>query len=48
LYKEFVEAINKFVYCTHESALEGLEEDGSRELLSRKSEEVKTNIFSLL
>lgn len=48
LHEEFVEAINKFVYCTHESALEGLEEDGSGELLLGKSEEVKTNIFSLL
>jgi len=48
LHEEFIKAINKFVYYTHESILEGLEEDDSGELLSGKSKEVKTNIFSLL
>jgi 2-iminoacetate synthase ThiH len=48
LYKEFIKAINKFVYYTYESALEELKEDGSGELLNKKSKEIKTNIFSLL
>jgi hypothetical protein len=48
LQEEFVQAIHKFVYRTHVSALEELETDGSRELLCGKSEEVKTNILSLL
>jgi hypothetical protein len=48
LKKEFVQAIHKFVYRTHISALEGLEPDGSGELLCEQSREVKTNILSLL
>lgn len=48
LQEEFVQAIHKFVYRTHVSALEGLEPDGSGELLCEKSGEVKTNILSLL
>jgi hypothetical protein len=48
LHEDFVQAINKFVYRTHVSALEGLEEDGVGELLCGKSEEVKTNIFNLM
>ncbi|RDW83244.1 hypothetical protein BP5796_04735 [Coleophoma crateriformis] len=47
LHEEFVQAINKFVYRTHVSALEGLEEDGAGELLCGKSDEVKTNIMGL-
>jgi hypothetical protein len=48
LQEEFVQAIHKFVYRTHVSALEGLEPDGSGELLCEESGEVKTNILSLL
>lgn len=48
LHEDFVQAINKFVYRTHVSALEGLEEDGAGELLCGKSEEVKNNILGLM
>lgn len=48
LHDDFVQAINKFVYRTHVTALEGLEEDGAGELLCGKSEEVKTNIMALM
>ncbi|KAI1492460.1 hypothetical protein F5X96DRAFT_626421 [Biscogniauxia mediterranea] len=48
LHDDFVQAINKFVYRTHVSALEGLEEEGTGELLNGKSEEVKNNIMGLL
>ena len=47
LHEEFIQAINKFVYRTHVTALEGLEEDGAGELLCGKSEEVKNNIMGL-
>jgi hypothetical protein len=47
IHEEFIQAINKFVYRTHVSALEGLEEDGAGELLCGKSEEVKNNIMGL-
>jgi hypothetical protein len=48
LHEEFVQAINKFVFRTHVSALEGLEEEGAGELLCGKSEEVKNSIVGLL
>jgi len=48
LHEDFIQAINKFVFRTHVSALEGLEEDGAGELLCGKSDEVKTNIMGLL
>jgi hypothetical protein len=48
LHENFVQAINKFVFRTHVSALEGLEEEGAGELLCGKSEEVKNNIMVLL
>lgn len=48
LHDDFVQAINKFVFRTHVSALEGLEEDGAGELLNGKSEEVKNNILALM
>lgn len=48
LHEDFVQAINKYVYRTHVSALEGLEEDGAGELLCGKSEEVKNNILGLM
>lgn len=48
LHEDFVQAINKFVYRTHVTALEGLEEEGAGELLCGKSEEVKTNICNLM
>jgi hypothetical protein len=48
LHEDFVQAINKFVFRTHVSALEGLEEDGVGELLSGKSEEVKNNVLGLI
>lgn len=48
LHDEFIQSINKFVYRTHVSALEGLEEEGAGELLCGKSEDVKNSIMSLL
>ncbi|KAI2637293.1 hypothetical protein GGS21DRAFT_469658 [Xylaria nigripes] len=48
LHEELVQAINKYVYRTHVSALEGLEEGGAGELLCGKSEEVKNSIMALL
>ncbi|KAH6998475.1 hypothetical protein BGZ61DRAFT_488910 [Ilyonectria robusta] len=48
LHEDFVQAINRFVFRTHVSALEGLEEEGAGELLCGKSEEVKTNISNLM
>jgi hypothetical protein len=48
LHEDFVQAINKFVFGTHVTALEGLEEDGAGELLCGKSEEVKNNIMNLM
>jgi len=47
IHEEFIQAINKFVYRTHVTALEGLEEDGAGELLCGKSEEVKNSIMGL-
>ncbi|RKF65733.1 hypothetical protein OnM2_003008 [Erysiphe neolycopersici] len=47
LRKDFIRSVNKFVFRTHVSVLEGLYEDGSGELLSGKSEVVKMNILSL-
>ncbi|KAK5629628.1 hypothetical protein RRF57_005343 [Xylaria bambusicola] len=48
LHDEFVQAINKYVFRTHVSALEGLEEEGAGELLCGKSEEVKNSVMALL
>ncbi|KAG7420509.1 hypothetical protein Forpi1262_v016314 [Fusarium oxysporum f. sp. raphani] len=48
LHEDFVQDINKFVFCTHVSALEGLEEGGTGELLCGKSEEVKNCISALI
>ncbi|KAK4239797.1 hypothetical protein C8A03DRAFT_32162 [Achaetomium macrosporum] len=48
LHDDFIQAINKFVFRTHASALEGLEEDGAGELLGGKSEEVKNSIMGLI
>jgi hypothetical protein len=48
LHDNFVQAINKFVFRTHVSALEGLEEEGAGELLNGKSDEVKTNVMALM
>jgi hypothetical protein len=48
LHEDFVQGINKFVFCTHVSALEGLEEGGTGELLCGKSEEVKNSISALM
>lgn len=47
LHEEFIQAINRFVYRTGATALEGLEEEGAGELLCGKSEEVKNNIMNL-
>lgn len=44
LQDEFKQAINKYVYRTDAKALEGLEEDGSGELLQGRSQEVKDAI----
>ncbi|KAK4106472.1 hypothetical protein N658DRAFT_512298 [Parathielavia hyrcaniae] len=48
LHDDFVQAVNKFVFRTHVSALEGLEEDGAGELLGGKSEDVKNSIMGLI
>lgn len=48
LHDEFIQAINKFVFRTHVSALEGLEEDGAGELLAGKSEDVKNAVMALV
>ena len=48
LHEDFVQAINKFVYRTHVKALEGLEEEGTGELLDGKSQEVKTALLGLM
>ncbi|KAF5693260.1 hypothetical protein FDENT_2132 [Fusarium denticulatum] len=48
LHDDFVQDINKFVFRTHVSALEGLEEEGAGELLCGKSEEVKNCISALM
>lgn len=48
LHEDFVQTINKFVYRTHVTALEGLEEDGAGELLCGKSDEVKNSIMGLM
>ena len=47
LHKDFVQAINKFVYRTNHTVLDGLEEDGAGELLCGRADEVKTAIMGL-
>src|SRR3954452_21241908 len=47
LQEEFVQAANKFVYRTSATALEGLEENGAGELLSGRSDEVRSQISGL-
>lgn len=47
LHQDFIQDINKFVYRAHVTALENLQEDGSGELLSSQSEEVKNKIMKL-
>ncbi|KAJ4178581.1 hypothetical protein NW767_014830 [Fusarium falciforme] len=48
LHEKFVQAINKFVFHTNVSALEGLEEDGTGELLNGEREKMKSEILSLM
>ncbi|KAL6353670.1 hypothetical protein LRP88_12983 [Fusarium phalaenopsidis] len=48
LHEYFIQEINKIVFRTHVSALEGLEEGGTGELINGKSEEVKGKILSLI
>ncbi|KAL8367159.1 hypothetical protein RB599_010249 [Gaeumannomyces hyphopodioides] len=48
LHNKFIQVINKYVFCTHVSALEGLGEEGAGELLNGKSEDVKTAIMGLM
>ncbi|KAI8648152.1 hypothetical protein LRP88_00071 [Fusarium phalaenopsidis] len=48
LHENFVQAINKFVFHADVSALEGLEEGGTGELLDDKREKVKNEILSLM
>jgi hypothetical protein len=48
LHDDFVQAVNKFVFRTPVSALEGLEEDGAGELLCGRSEEVKNSLLGLM
>ncbi|KAL8803544.1 MAG: hypothetical protein Q9182_003145 [Xanthomendoza sp. 2 TL-2023] len=47
LQEDFVQAANRYVYRTNAMALEGLEEDGSGELLSGRSDEVRSAIMGL-
>ncbi|KAG6004887.1 hypothetical protein E4U21_000663 [Claviceps maximensis] len=48
LHEDFVQAINKFVFRTHVTALEGLDEDGAGELLIDETEKVKNNLMGLM
>ncbi|KAF4505348.1 hypothetical protein G6O67_007306 [Ophiocordyceps sinensis] len=48
LHDDFVQAVNKYVFRTHVSALEGLEEEGAGELLGGKSQDVKTGLLGLM
>ncbi|KAG6012149.1 hypothetical protein E4U41_005387, partial [Claviceps citrina] len=45
---DFVQAVNRFVYRTHVSALEGLEDEGAGELLAGRSEEVRNSLMGLM
>ncbi|CAH0049371.1 unnamed protein product [Clonostachys solani] len=48
LHEDFIQAVNRFVFRTHVSALEGLEEEGFGELLNNKSQDVKNNVLALM
>ena len=48
LHDQFVQAVNRYVYRTHVSALEGLEDGGTGELLDGRSAEVKAHILALM
>ncbi|GAO13891.1 hypothetical protein UVI_02003930 [Ustilaginoidea virens] len=48
LHDDFVQAVNRFVYRAHATALEGLEEEGAGELLIGKSDEVKSSLMALM
>ncbi|RYC81646.1 hypothetical protein BFJ63_vAg15453 [Fusarium oxysporum f. sp. narcissi] len=48
LHDAFIKDVNKFVFRTHISAFEGLEEEGAGELLCGKSEGVKMRISALM
>ncbi|PHH76947.1 hypothetical protein CDD80_1075 [Ophiocordyceps camponoti-rufipedis] len=45
---DFVQAVNKFVFRAHVSALDGLEEEGAGELLAGQSDEVKAALLGLM
>lgn len=45
LHQEFVQTVNKFVYRTAATALEGMEDDGAGELLCGRSEEVRNLVM---
>lgn len=47
MHEEFVQAVNRFVFRTSVTALEGLEEDGAGELSDGRSADVKTAIMNL-
>ncbi|PHH63241.1 hypothetical protein CDD81_6193 [Ophiocordyceps australis] len=47
LHHDYVQAVNKFVFRTHVSALEGLEEEGAGELLCGRAHLVKTSLEAL-
>jgi hypothetical protein len=47
MHEEFVQAVNKYVFRTNKIALEGIEDDGSGELLCGQSEEVRNAIMGL-
>jgi hypothetical protein len=47
LQEEFIQAVNRYVFRTGVRALEGLEDEGSGELLDGRSDEVKQGILGL-
>jgi len=47
MHEDFVQAVNKYVFRSDKIALEGIEDDGSGELLCGQSEEVRNAIMGL-
>jgi hypothetical protein len=47
MHEDFVQAVNKYVFRTDKVALEGIEDDGSGELLCGQSEEVRKAVMGL-
>jgi hypothetical protein len=47
MHQDFVQAVNKYVFRTDKVALEGIEDDGSGDMLCGQSEEVRIGIMGL-